>query len=98
MIIPQLQPLLKFAASLEEYPEASDIAAEIKQVVARASTPSMAQNACEHFITMSNPKGWGDRCVSGMSNIDWCRFLSKLSDLAAECGQAIYDANRRSGA
>ena len=98
MKIPQLQPLLELAATLEQYPDASDITAKIRRVVGRAATPSMAQSVCEHIITMCHPKGWGDRNVSGMSTNDWFRFLSDLSNLATQCGQAIYDANRPSGA
>jgi hypothetical protein len=98
MTIPQLKPLLELVTGIEAYPDASDIAAEIKQLIVRAATPSMAQNVCEHIITMCHPKAWGDRYVSGMSTNDWFRFLSNLSDLAAKCGQGIYDANRPIGA
>jgi hypothetical protein len=95
MTISQLDPLLALAASIERLPEASDVASEIKRIVGRAASPSMAQNACEHIISMCNPKAWGDRYVSGMVNNDWHQFLSKLSDTAAQCGQAIFDAAQR---
>ena len=98
MTIPQLEPLVGLVTGIEAYPDACDIAAEIKQIAGRAATPSMAQNVCEHIITMCHPKAWGDRYVSGMSTTDWFRFLSDLSDLAAKCGQDIYDANRPNGA
>lgn len=95
MTISQLDPLLALAASIEHLPEASDVAYEIKRIVSRAASPSMAQNACEHIISMCNPKAWGDRYVSGMVNNEWHQFLSKLSDTAAQCGQAIFDAAQR---
>ena len=98
MTIPQLKPLLELVSRIEAYPDASDIASKIKQIVDRAATPSMAQSVCEQIITMCHPKAWGDRYVSGISSNDWFRFLSDLSDLAARCGQDIYDAHRPIGA
>ena len=95
MTIPQLDPLLALAASIERFPDASDVASEIKRIVSRAASPSMAQNACEQIISMCNPKAWGDRYVSGMVNNEWNQFLSRLSDTAAQCGQAIFDAAQR---
>ena len=95
MTIPQLDPLLALAASIERIPEASDVASEIRRIVSRAASPSMAQNACEHIISMCNPKAWGDRYVSGMVNNEWHQFLGRLSDMAAQCGQAIFDATQR---
>lgn len=79
MTIPQLEPLLEILTGIEAYSDASDVAAEIKQLIGRAATPSMAQNVCEHIITMCHPKAWGDRYVSGMSTKDWFRFLNNLS-------------------
>jgi hypothetical protein len=95
MTIPQLDPLLVLAATLERSPETADVASEIKRVVSQAASPSMAQNACEHIIVMCNPKGWGDRYVSGMSHAEWLQYLGRLSDTAAQCGQAIFDAAQR---
>jgi len=92
MTISQLDPLLVLAASIESFPEASDVASEIKRIVGRAASPSMAQNACEHIITMCNPKAWGDRYVLGMGDNEWLQFLGRLSDTATQCGQAIFDA------
>ena len=95
MTISQLDPLLALAASIERFPDAYDVASEIKRIVSRAASPSMAQNACEHIISMCNPKAWGDRYVSGMVNNEWHQLLSRLSDTAAQCGQAIFDAAQR---
>jgi hypothetical protein len=95
--VPQLEPLLKLVRSIEGYPDAADIAVEIKQIVGRAASPSMAQNACEHIISMCHPKAWGDRYVSGMRFTDWLQFLSAISDLADKCQQGIYDANSQLG-
>ena len=95
MTISQLDPLLALAASIERLPDASDVASEIKRIVGKAASLSMAQNACEHIFSMCNPKAWGDRCVSGMVNNEWHQFLSRLSDTAAQCGQAIFDAAQR---
>lgn len=92
MTISQLDPLLALASSIESLPDASDVASEIKRIVGKAATPSMAQNACEHIISMCNPKAWGDRYVSGMVNNEWDQFLRRLSGTAAQCGQAIFDA------
>jgi len=95
MTISQLDPLLVLAASIERLPDASDVASEIKRIVSNASSPSMAQNACEQIISMCNPKAWGDRYVSGMVSNEWHQFLSRLSDTAGQCGQAIFDAAQR---
>jgi len=92
MIVPQLKPLLVFTERLEHISGAAKIASEIKSVVAKAASPSMGQNACEHIITMCNPKGWGDRDVPGMNHKEWLQLLHELSNTADECGQAIFDA------
>lgn len=91
MTISQLDPLLALAAGIERLPGASEVASEIKRLVSRAASPSMAQNACEHIISMCHPKAWGDRYVFAMTDNEWQEFLSRLSDTAAQCGQAIFD-------
>ena len=46
---------------------------------------------------MCHPKGWGDRQVEDFGN-DWAAwqgYLDELSEIAEQCGQAIYDNAKR---
>jgi hypothetical protein len=98
MTIPQLEPLLAMASQLESRADTCDIFDFIHGRVAAAKTPSMGQSVCSQVIELCHPKAWGDRMVSGFDNIEWCNWLSALSQQAENCGQAIYEASRASGA
>lgn len=97
MHITELQPLLKKVIVLRENPSTRDVAAFVEDLIERASTPAMAQIACDRVISMCNPKAWGDRHVEGFGDdfLAWQSFLGELSDLAAHCGQDIYDNGQR---
>ena len=94
MKVPQLQPLLAMAHQLSGRPDVEDIFAFIQSRVEAASTPSLGQSVCSQVIELCHPKAWGDRMVTGLGNIDWCTWLSALSQQAEQCGQAIYEASR----
>jgi len=97
MVIPELKPLLEKVELLRSYPSAYEVLVYVEDAVHRANTPAMAQSACAHVISMCNPKAWGDFYVEGFGSkwTDWHAFLSELSEIAAECGQKIYDHSKR---
>ena len=97
MHITELEPLLRKVIVLRGNPSTRDVAAFVEDLVERANTPAMAQSACDRVISMCNPKAWGDRLVEGFGDdfLAWQSFLGELSDLAAQCGQAIYDNGQR---
>jgi hypothetical protein len=97
MHITELEPLLMKVIVLRGNPFTRDVAAYVEELVARANTPAMAQSACDRVISMCTPKAWGDRFVEGFGDdfLAWQAFLGELSDLAAQCGQAIFDNRHR---
>lgn len=97
MHIIELEPLLEKVIVLRGNPSTRDVAAFVEDLVGRANTPAMAQSACDRVISMCNPKAWGDRLVEGFGDdfLAWQSFLGELGDLAAQCGQAIYDNMQR---
>jgi hypothetical protein len=98
MRITELAPLLEKVYPLRASASTGDIAIFIEDLVMRANTPSMGQSACDEIITMCHPKGWGDRQVEGFGAgwAAWHRYLDELSELAEQCGQAIYSSSKRS--
>jgi hypothetical protein len=97
MHIAELEPLLKKVIVLRGNPSTRDVVAFVEELVELANTPAAAQSACDSIISMCNPRAWGDRFVEGVGEdfLAWQAFLGELSDLAAKCGQAIYDNRRR---
>jgi len=98
MKVPQLEPLLAMARQLDGRPDAEDIFAFVQSKVESAATPSMGQSVCCQVIDLCHPKAWGDRMVTGIGNIEWCNWLSALSQQAEKCGHAIYLASSTSSA
>jgi len=98
MHIAELAPLLEKVHPLRTSASTRDIAIFVEDLVTRANTPSMGQSACDEVITMCHPKGWGDRQVEGFGAgwAAWHSYLDELSELAEQCGQAIYDNRERS--
>ena len=98
MRIPELAPLLEKVRQLKANASTQDIAVVVSDLVDRANTPSMAQSVCDEIITMCHPKGWGDRQVEDFGNdcAAWQGYLDELSEIAEQCGQAIYDNAKRS--
>ncbi len=97
MQIPELQPLLEKVASLRSNASTCEVYEFVRQKVERASTPSMAQSACEAVATMCHPKAWGDLNVQGFGAkwTDWHNFLEELGAVATSCAQAIYDRHHQ---
>lgn len=91
MLLPELKPLLDKVECLQNHADAHDVYADIASRIEKASTPTMGQSVCEHIISMCSPKAWGDRFVSDWGYEKWDVFLSQLSDIAENCGQAIYE-------
>jgi hypothetical protein len=93
MWIPELLPLLEKVEVLQSNPATQDVYAFVRDVVAKAETPSMGQSACEKIITMCHPRAWGDMYVQdfGKTWTDWLNFLSELQEIANSCGQRIYE-------
>jgi hypothetical protein len=93
MHIRELTPLLRMVEPLRAAPAAWDVLCTIEELVQKATTPSMAQSVCEHIISMCNPRAWGDLAIQslGPSMPSWQGYLQELSDVAAQCGQAIYE-------
>ena len=98
MRIAELAPLLDKVHLLRASASTRDIAKFVEDLAMRANTPSMGQSACDEIITMCHPKAWGDRQVEGFGAgwAAWHRYLDELSELAEQCGQAIYDNSNRS--
>ncbi|WP_171092348.1 hypothetical protein [Usitatibacter rugosus] len=98
MRFPELEPLLVKVAPLERSADASDIWESVSRAVSTATTPAMAQSACDKVITMCHPKAWGDRYVTGFDSIGgWNAFLGELSDIATVCGQRIFENHGKVG-
>lgn len=95
--IAELQPVLDKVEELRAYPATHVVLTSVEELVARASTPSMAQHACERIASMCNPKAWGDIGATGFGSkwTDWHDFLGQLSIVAARCGQQIYVVSKR---
>jgi hypothetical protein len=100
MQFPELRPLWEKVEPLQSNASTYEVYEFVRQKVERASTPAMAQSACESVATMCHPKAWGDRNVQefGAEWTDWYNFLEELEALATSCAQAIYDHQRLSGA
>ena len=95
--IHELQPLLAKVEQLRSYPATHSVLASVEELVTSASTPSMAQLACERIVSMCNPKAWGDIGSTGFGSkwTDWQDFLGELSVVAARCRQQIYTASKQ---
>ncbi len=90
----ELEPLIFKVNDLKNNDDALDIYEFVLQKVNVSNSPSMAQSACEHVISMCHPRAWGDRYVAGYNGItDWCKYLSELSIIAQECWNKISENN-----
>lgn len=93
MKIVELQPLLDKIDVLKDHSETKDIFERVSERINNASTPSMGQSVCSYVVSMTHPKAWGDMYVSNFGSewSDWFKYLGELSDIASQCGQAIFD-------
>ena len=90
----ELEPLLDKVVELQSNEGASDIYDFVFHKIEIAKTPSMAQSACEHVITMCHPRAWGDRYVDGYDDLSgWCNYLTELRDIAQTCWNEISNNN-----
>ena len=93
MQILELAPLLEKIEVLSGRAGAEDVYAFVHANVMAANTPTMGQSLCEKVITMCHPRAWGDRQVPSFGKTwnDWYSYLSELEEVAAACGQRIYE-------
>jgi cytochrome c5 len=93
MQILELAPLLEKVEVLKGIAGAEDVYVFVHANVMAAITPAMGQSVCEEVITMCHPRAWGDRQVPnfGKTWADWGHYLSELQEVAASCGQRIYE-------
>jgi hypothetical protein len=84
---PELQPILDKVEELRDYSAVHLVLVFFEELIAAASTPAMAQTACERIASMCNSKAWGDFDASGFRSkwTDWQQFLGELGEIAVDC-------------
>jgi hypothetical protein len=99
MQILELAPLLEKVEVLRSIAGAEDVYDFVHANVMAAKTPTVGQSVCEKVITMCHPRAWGDRQVLSFGNTwtDWNSYLSELQEVAALCGQRIYERYAQHG-
>ena len=88
-MIEELAPLADRAEMLRDVSSALGIYLYIRGQIRNATTPSLAQAACENVAIRCHVRCWGDMDIDFGEGYAWWNYLSELKRTADSCFQTI---------